>query len=69
MEANRAICIECDEEYSDRRKALGYSTCLDCGQEAAEKAILRKARCTAPAYNKGGYMYISSVNMAKDVGR
>jgi len=64
-----AICIECDEEYSDRRKALGYHTCLDCGQEAAEKEILRKARCTAPAYNKGGYMYISSVNMAKDVGR
>ena len=64
-----AICIECDEEYSDRRKALGYSTCLDCGQEAAEKEILCKARCTAPAYNKGGYMYISSVNMAKDVGR
>tara|TARA_Y100001938_G_scaffold83206_1_gene114430 strand:- start:342 stop:551 length:210 start_codon:yes stop_codon:yes gene_type:complete len=69
MEANMAICIECDEEYSDRRKALGYSTCLDCGQEAAEKEILRKARCTAPAYNKGGYMYISSFNMAKDVGR
>ena len=64
-----AICIEFDEEYSDRRKALGYSTCLDCGQEAAEREILRKARCTAPAYNKGGYMYISSVNMAKDVGR
>ena len=63
-----AICIECDEEYSDRRKALGYRTCLDCGQDA-EKEILRKARCTAPAYNKGGYMYISSVNMAKDVGR
>ena len=64
-----AICIECDEEYSDRRKALGYRTCLDCGQDAAEREILRKARCTAPAYNKGGYMYISSVNMAKDVGR
>ena len=64
-----ALWIECDEEYSDRRKALGYHTCLDCGQEAAEKEILRKARCTAPAYNKGGYMYISSVNMAKDVGR
>ena len=64
-----AICIECDEEYSDRRKALGYRICLDCGQDAAEKEILRKARCIAPAYNKGGYMYISSVNMAKDVGR
>ena len=64
-----AICKVCDDEYSDRRKALGYVTCLDCGQEAAEKEILRKAKCSAPAYNKGVYMYISSVKMAKDLGR
>ena len=64
-----AICKVCDDEYSDRHKALGYVTCLDCGQEAAEKEILRKAKCSAPAYNKGGYMYISSVKMAKDLGR
>lgn len=64
-----AICKVCDDEYSDRRRALGYVTCLDCGQEAAEKEILRKAKCSAPAYNKGGYMYISSVKMAKDLGR
>ena len=64
-----AICKVCDDEYSDRRKALGYRTCLDCGQEAAEKEILRKAKGSAPAYNKGGYMYISSVKMAKDLGR
>lgn len=64
-----AICIECDDEYSDRRKALGYKTCLDCGQDIAEKEILYKATCSAPAYNKGGYMYISSARMVKDLGR
>ena len=64
-----AICKVCDDEYSDGRKELGYRSCLDCGQEAAEKEILRKAKCSAPAYNKGGYMYISSVKMAKDLGR
>ena len=64
-----AICIECDDEYSDRREALGYRTCLDCGQDIAEKEILYKATCSAPAYNKGGYMYISSAKMAKDLGR
>ena len=64
-----AICIKCDDEYSDRRLALGYRTCLDCGQEAAEREILFKAKCTAPAYNKGGYMYVSSASMAKDLGR
>ena len=64
-----AICIECDDEYSDRRKALGYDTCLDCGDAIATQQILHKAKCTAPAYNKGGYMYISSASTAKDVGR
>lgn len=64
-----AICIECDDEYSDRRKAIGYSTCLECGDAIATKQILFKASCTAPAYNKGGYMYVTSANMAKDVGK
>ena len=64
-----AICVECYEEYSDKRKALGYNTCLDCGDVAAAKQALHKAKCIAPAYNKGAYMYISSNTMAKDWGR
>ena len=63
------VCTECGEEYSDRRKALGYNICLECGQQAAEREILFKASCTAPAYNKGGYMYVTSAKMAKDLGR
>ena len=27
-----AICISCEEEYNDKRLALGYHTCLDCGE-------------------------------------
>ena len=34
-----AICIECEEEYNDKRKALGYRTCLDCGGRAANRTI------------------------------
>jgi len=64
-----AICVECDDEYSDRRKTLGYDTCLECGDAAATREILFKASCTAPAYNKGGYMYVTSAKMAKDLGR
>jgi hypothetical protein len=64
-----AICIECDDEYADRRKALGYNTCLECGADAARQETLFKASCTAPAYNKGGYMYVTSAKMAKDLGR
>ena len=64
-----AICKECYEDYSDKRKALGYDTCLECGDIAASKQALRKARCVAPAFNKGAYMYVSSKAMAKEVGR
>ena len=64
-----AICVECDDEYSDRRKTLGYNICLECGHQTAEREILFKASCTAPAYNKGGYMYVTSAKMAKDLGR
>jgi len=62
-------CIECGEEYNPKRAELGYKTCLDCGQGNAEREILRKSRCIAPAYNKGAYMYVSSSAMARDLGR
>jgi len=34
-----AICIKCEEEYNDKRLALGYPTCLECGGHAANRAI------------------------------
>ncbi len=34
-----AECIECGQEYSDRRLALGYHTCLECGDRSARSAI------------------------------
>jgi|GEM_PF-2122067 len=32
-----AICINCEEDYSNKRAELGYSTCLDCGEHDARK--------------------------------
>ena len=63
------ICISCGDEYSPRRAALGYRVCLECGGAAATKERRRRARCTAPAYNKGAYMYVSTKRAALDVGR
>jgi|TARA_B110000196_G_C20574744_1_gene399176 hypothetical protein len=37
-----AECITCEEEYSDKRLALGYGTCLDCGQ--ADAVVIANAR-------------------------
>jgi len=34
-----ATCIECEEEYNDKRLALGYRTCLDCGDRSARRVI------------------------------
>jgi hypothetical protein len=32
-----ATCIKCGDEFSDKRKALGYNTCLDCGEQEAQE--------------------------------
>ena len=64
-----AICVECWEEYSIKRKELGYKTCLECGDANARVEKAFKAKCTAPAYNKGAYQYVSSLKVAKSVGR
>lgn len=29
-----AICIECEESFSDKRRKLGFETCLDCAEES-----------------------------------
>lgn len=64
-----AVCVECWEEYNPKRKALGYRTCLECGDVNAKIEIARKAKCTAPAYNKGAYQYVGTVQAAKGIGR
>ena len=65
----KAHCVECDDEYSPKRRALGYFTCLDCGATDAAREAIRKSKCVAPAFNKGAYMYVTSSKMAKDVGK
>ncbi|QFR57687.1 hypothetical protein CPT_Slocum_130 [Serratia phage Slocum] len=45
-----------DEEMAERERL-------------AQEEIERKKLCTAPAYNKGGYQYIASKEMAEDAGR
>ena len=62
-------CIKCHEDFSPRRLELGYRTCLDCGGKAAMIEKARKAKCSAPAYNKGAYHYVGTVQAARGVGR
>ena len=62
-------CIECGDDFSIRRYKLGYLICLQCGDKHAKIESRRKSKCSAPAYNKGAYMYVSSKTMARDLGR
>ena len=64
-----AVCVECFDEYSIKRKELGYNTCLECGAANANKEAHRRRKCVAPAFNKGAYQYVGSVEVAKTVGR
>lgn len=62
-----AICRFCGEDYPKRRLELGYLSCLECGEKFAEKEKAFKAKCTAPAYNKGAYTYVASTDQVKGI--
>tara|TARA_B100001094_G_scaffold196735_1_gene190780 strand:- start:5514 stop:5714 length:201 start_codon:yes stop_codon:yes gene_type:complete len=64
-----AVCVACHTEFNPKRLELGYRTCLDCGSTRAILEMNRKAKCSAPAYNKGAYQYVGSVQAARDLGR
>jgi hypothetical protein len=56
-----AICKICGEEFSERRYALGYKTCLEHSEPMKQFTV-------APAYNKGAYQLITRTSVA-DIGR
>ncbi len=62
-------CIKCSKNFNKKRAELGYKTCLGCGDVAATRETLRKCRSVAPAYNKGAYTYVYSVEQAKSLGK
>lgn len=62
-----AICRECEEEFSDKRFALGYDTCLECGGEIAKKKTEWRKKSVAPAYNKGNYVLITNKEDLKSI--
>ena len=62
-------CFDCGEEFNPKRKELGYEHCLACGDKYAKQETIRKSKCVAPAFNKGAYQYVGSVEEAKYIGR
>ncbi len=64
-----AECITCGEEFSDRRKALGYEICLDCGHIVAYEKAVEKSKRVGPLFNKGGLQYISDEEDLTSIGK
>ena len=53
---------ECGEEVDARRIALGYQTCLQCGDKEA-----KQRRFTIAPINKSNYMMITDMAMLKQL--
>lgn len=64
-----AYCVnlDCGDEYSDKRKELGYDTCLECGRKDAVAEARRKAKRVSPLYSKGPTQYISDDTIKNDL--
>lgn len=48
-------CITCNAEYSAKRAALGYKTCLTCGDKDASKI-----RRTVVPVHKSNYVLVTN---------
>jgi len=44
-----ATCIKCEEDYSDKRRALGYRTCLNCGEASAQRIVRKRTAASLRA--------------------
>jgi len=60
---------KCGEEYSDARKALGYDTCLGCGEEEAQAEVEKRRERVVVPYNKGPYMFLISKKELTGLGK
>ncbi len=58
----RYLCVVCGGYVDHRRYALGYKTCLQCGEAAA-----REKKHTIAPINKSNYMYISDLTQLKQL--
>lgn len=61
--AHQMICLTCyAQRVAPSRSRLGYKTCLDCGEKAAQKV-----RHTVAPMNKSNYMLFTDREMLKQL--
>ena len=54
MTKHKPECIECGESFQHERKAIGYDTCTQCGDEDA-----RLVKHTIVPMHKSNYVVVS----------
>jgi len=64
-----AECANCGEEFSDKRKELGYDLCLSCGDDIAHEQAVAKSKRVGLNYNKGQYQYITDGTDLRTLGK
>jgi hypothetical protein len=58
----KGVCLLCGDTFKWARFQLGYKLCLDCGDDAAHKV-----KHTIAPLNKSNYVYISDMQMLKQL--
>ena len=61
-----ATCIFCGNNYCMEWKAIGFRTCLSCGDKSALNQIEEKKSRVTCAYNRSGLMYVADIKTTLD---
>lgn len=65
--SNHNHCIDCGDTFPAGRYALGYRTCLSCGQRDAVAA--RSSWCIAPIAHKQGATLVTDPAALKQINK
>jgi ribosomal protein L37AE/L43A len=58
----RPVCRVCGDNFSPKRKAIGYPTCLPCGEDLA-----RAVNFTVVPMNKSNYIAVRDPSLLKQL--
>ena len=58
----RPVCRVCGDNFSPKRKAIGYRTCLPCGEELANAVNF-----TVVPMNKSNYIAVRDPSLLKQL--
>jgi hypothetical protein len=63
----RQMLCRCGKPIEPGRQAVGFTTCLVCGDKDARKEIAEKLTRVGPVYNKGPEQFLGSPEATKQV--